>query len=121
MGWPNADLLFEPAWRVGWQRSLHEHANEADRPAIARGGSCHELGKDNGGAVMNSKAQLMRALVILAIVSLLYLAGCGGGTSHSFNQPQPTPPPPAGVAVSPTSPAVQAGGEQQFNATVTPT
>jgi len=77
--------------------------------------------RTTGGAVMNSKALLMRALVILAIVGLLYLAGCGGGTSHSFNQPQPAPPPPAEVAVSPTSPTVQAGGEQQFNATVTPT
>src|SRR5215471_13916201 len=70
--------------------------------------------------VMNSKAVLMRILVILGIVSLLFLAGCGGGTASTANN---QPPPPAGVAVvtvSPASVTVQPGGVQQFTATVSP-
>ena len=158
---------------------------------------------------MNSKAMLMRTRIILGIVSIVFLGGCGSSTSPSFNQPpNPTPaittilpssavtgapftltingtnfvaasmvnfggtsstttfvsareltaaiptaaiasagsvavtvttpppgggtsnavnftitttsPPPAGVAISPTSATVQAGGEQQFTATVSP-
>jgi hypothetical protein len=66
---------------------------------------------------MNNNAVLTRMLVILGIVSLWSLAGCGGGTASTVNN---QPPPPAGVAVSPTSATVQAGGEQQFTATVSP-
>ncbi len=159
---------------------------------------------------MTGNAVLMRTLVVLGIASLLFLGGCGGSTSQSFNQPpNPSPtittispngalagsvaftltingtnfvaaslvnfggttlggtfvsatqltvaiptstipsagtaavtvtnpppgggtsnaanftitttsPPPAGVAISPTSATVQAGGEQQFTATVRP-
>ena len=66
---------------------------------------------------MNSKAVLMRTPVILGIASLLFLAGCGGSTASTVsNQPSPL----AGVAVSPTSATIQAGGEQQFTATVSP-
>jgi Big-like domain-containing protein len=66
---------------------------------------------------MNSKAIVMRAPIILGIVSLVLLGGCGGGTASTVSN---QPPPPAGVAVSPTSATIQAGGEQQFTATVSP-
>ncbi len=66
---------------------------------------------------MNSKAVLMRMLVVLGIVGLVFLAGCGGSTAS--NQPPP-PPLPAAVAVTPASATVQPGGVQQFTATVTP-
>jgi hypothetical protein len=75
-------------------------------------------GKNNKReAAMNNNAVLTRMLVILGIVSLLLLAGCGGSTASTvYNQP----PAPVGVAVLPTSATVQAGGEQQFAATVSP-
>src|SRR5579859_2021346 len=66
---------------------------------------------------MNTKAILMRTHIILVIVSLVFLGGCGGGAASTVSNP---PPPPAGVAVSPTSATIQAGGEQQFAATVSP-
>ena len=69
---------------------------------------------------MNSQAVLTRMLVVLGVVSLVFLAGCGGGTSQSpSNQPPPSSQPTA-VTVSPSSGTVQAGGEQQFTATVSP-
>lgn len=41
---------------------------------------------------MNSSAVPMRTLIILGIAGLLFLGGCGGSTSHSFDQPpNPTP------------------------------
>jgi hypothetical protein len=40
---------------------------------------------------MKSKALTMRRLVILGIVSLVFLAGCGGGTSQSSNNQSPSP------------------------------
>lgn len=66
---------------------------------------------------MNTQAALTRMLVILGIVSLAFLAGCGGGTASMGNN---QPPPSTAVAVSPTSATVQAGGDQQFTATVSP-
>jgi Bacterial Ig-like domain (group 2) len=70
---------------------------------------------------VNSQALLMRSFVILAILSLVFLAGCGAGTSQSLNN-QPPPPLPAtiSVTVSPPSVTVQPGGVQQFTATVSP-
>ena len=69
---------------------------------------------------MNSSAFLMRRLMILWVLSLPFLAGCGSTTGQSINQPAPLAPPPAGVAVSPTSATVTASGVQQFTAMVTP-
>jgi len=54
--------------------------------------------------VMDSKALATRTLVILGIVSLLLLAGCGGGTSQSVNtQPVNNQPP---VNILPPPPTV---------------
>lgn len=39
---------------------------------------------------MNSNAVLVRTLIILGIVSLVFLGGCEGGASQSFNNPIPT-------------------------------
>src|SRR5262245_27075091 len=66
---------------------------------------------------MNSRTVLMRRLVILWIVSLVFLVGCGGYSSQSANN---QPAPPTGVSVSPASVTVTAGGAQQFTAIVTP-
>jgi hypothetical protein len=80
-------------------------------------------GKDNNGeAAMNNNLVLTRMLVVLGIVSLLSLAGCGGGTSRSFNNQPPLPPPssPAAVSVSPSSATVAINAFQQFTATVSP-
>ena len=52
---------------------------------------------------MNSKAVLMRRLVILGIVGLVFLAGCGGGVAPTFINPPPpgpTPPSPSNSGVS---------------------
>ncbi len=69
---------------------------------------------------MNSRTALMRGLVILGIVSLVFLSGCGGSTASTVNNQPPPPPSPAGVTVAPSSTTVQPGGVQQFTATVTP-
>jgi len=66
---------------------------------------------------MNNNAVLTWMHVVLGIVSLVFLAGCGGSTASTVNN-QPLPP--AGVVVSPTSATIQLGGEQQFTATVSP-
>ena len=56
---------------------------------------------------MNNKAVLMRVLVILGIASLLFLAGCGGGTAQSLNN-QPAASIPTITTISPIG--VMAGG-----------
>ena len=66
---------------------------------------------------MNGRKALARGIIIWGIVSLAFLAGCGGGAGQSVNNP---PPPPAGVTVSPTSTTVQVSGVQQFTAAVNP-
>jgi len=63
---------------------------------------------------MNGHAALIRMLVLLGIVSLLFLAGCGGGGLTDGRGSI------TGVTVSPSSATVQAGGVQQFTVTVTP-
>ena len=73
---------------------------------------------------MKSEAVAMRTLVILGIVSLVFLTGCRGGTSQSFNN---QPPPPSGSNPTPTggtnpvptidslSPSCAPQGEQVLN------
>ena len=51
---------------------------------------------------MKSEAVAMTKLVILGIASLVFLAGCGSGTSQSLNN-QPPNPTPAITTISPTS------------------
>jgi len=65
---------------------------------------------------MNRKL-LARAYLILGILSLMFLVGCGGGTASTVNNPLPLP---SEVTVSPTSATVQAGNVQQFMTTVSP-
>ena len=70
---------------------------------------------------MSSQAMLTRTLVILGIVCLVFLAGCGGSTSTaSTGNNQPPLPAATAVTVSPASVTVQPGGFQQFTATVSP-
>jgi YVTN family beta-propeller protein len=70
---------------------------------------------------MNSQQALMKMLIILGIVSLSFLGGCGGGSSQSLNN-QPSPP--GGSNPTPTnslpainslSPSCAPQGEQAFN------
>src|SRR5689334_13439692 len=76
------------------------------------------LGKDNKQeAIMNSRVLLMRTPIILGIVSLVFLGGCGGGMDSTVSN---QPPLPAGVAVSPSSATIQTSGEHQFTAIVSP-
>jgi DNA-binding beta-propeller fold protein YncE len=72
---------------------------------------------------MKSQAVLLRMLVIEGIVSLAFLAGCGGGTRQSLNNQPPSPngsnPPPSGPNSVPTidslSPSCVPEGEQALN------
>ena len=66
---------------------------------------------------MNSRIVLVRRLVILGIVSLVFLVGCGGYSSQSANDQSA---PPTEVNVAPSSVTVSAGGVQQFTAIVSP-
>jgi hypothetical protein len=70
--------------------------------------------------IMNSRKALVRGIIILGIVSLGFLAGCGGGASQSVNNQPPPPSQPTAVTVSPASATVTASGVQQFAAVVTP-
>jgi 6-phosphogluconolactonase (cycloisomerase 2 family) len=71
---------------------------------------------------MNNNPVLTRMLVVLGIVSLLSLAGCGSGTTQSPNI-QPTPP--GGSNPTPTittiSPNTAAAGGAAFTLTITGT
>ncbi len=40
---------------------------------------------------MNGRKALARGIIILGIVSLAFLAGCGGSTSQSVKKDRPTP------------------------------
>ena len=68
---------------------------------------------------MMSDAVAMRKLVILGIVSLAFLVGCGGGTSQSYNN---QPPPPSGSNPTPTittiSPNSAVAGGAAFTLTI---
>jgi YVTN family beta-propeller protein len=71
---------------------------------------------------MNRQTVLMRTLVILGIISVLFLAGCGSGTSQSLNnQPVPTngsSAPPATNSlptITSLSPSCAPHGEQVLN------
>jgi YVTN family beta-propeller protein len=66
---------------------------------------------------MKSEALATRTLVILGIVGLLFLAGCGSGTSQSVNNPPP-PPTPTITTISPNT-TVAGGGA--FTLTITGT
>ncbi len=59
---------------------------------------------------MNSRAVLMRRLVILWIVSLVFLVGCRGSTN--------SPPPPPAPSISSISPSSVAAGAVGFTLTV---
>jgi 6-phosphogluconolactonase len=70
---------------------------------------------------MKSRAALMRMLVILGIVSLAFLAGCGGGTTSQSLNNQPPPPsgsnpaPNSSPAINSLSPSCAPKGEQVLN------
>lgn len=70
---------------------------------------------------MNCRTALIRRLVILGILSLVLLAGCGGGTAPAvINHPPGVTPQATGVTVSPASVTVQTGGAQPFAVIVSP-
>jgi Bacterial Ig-like domain (group 2) len=70
---------------------------------------------------MNCGTALVRRLVILGILSLVLLAGRGGGTAPAVNnQPPGVTPQATGVTVSPASVTVQTGGAQPFAVIVSP-
>jgi YVTN family beta-propeller protein len=66
---------------------------------------------------MNSKTALMRSLVGLGIVSFAFLAGCGGGTNESANDPPQSGADPAPV-ITTTSPSSAMAGGAAFTLTV---
>src|ERR1700736_4018237 len=65
--------------------------------------------------VMNSQAVLMRMVVILGIVSLLFLAGCGVGTSQNHQIPRPNGAIPTITTILPNS---AAAGSAAFTLTI---
>jgi hypothetical protein len=67
---------------------------------------------------MKCRTALVRRLVILGILSVVLLAGCGGGTAPSANNPPPDPLGAIVVTISPQTASVQVGHSTQFTATV---
>jgi IPT/TIG domain len=68
---------------------------------------------------MNREALPTRMLMVLEIVSLVFLAGCGGATNQSLNnQPPPPSPTPTIASISPSSTAAGGAG---FTLTITGT
>ena len=67
---------------------------------------------------MNCGTALVRRLVILGILSVVFLAGCGGGAVPAGNNPPPDPPEAIIVNISPQTASVQMGHSTQFTATV---
>jgi YVTN family beta-propeller protein len=76
----------------------------------------------NKGVIVNSNAALMRGLVISGIVSLVSLAGCGGGTASIATPSNPTASNPAPPNASPTittiSPGAALAGGASFTLTI---
>jgi hypothetical protein len=67
---------------------------------------------------MNRRTALVRRLVILGLLSVVLLAGCGGGTAPSANNPPPDRLGAIVVNISPQTASVQMGHSTQFTATV---
>src|ERR1700741_1551307 len=67
---------------------------------------------------MNCRTALVRRLVILGILSVVLLAGCGGGAAPAGKSPPPDPPGAIAVSISPQTASVQVGHSTQFTATV---
>jgi YVTN family beta-propeller protein len=65
--------------------------------------------------VMNSEALATRTLVVLGIVSLVFLAGCGGGTASTAN---PTPTPNSTPTITTISPNDAVAGGMGFTLTI---
>jgi hypothetical protein len=68
--------------------------------------------------VMKSEALAPRTLAVLGIVSLVFLAGCGGGTASTAN---PTPNPNSTPTITTISPNTTGAGSAAFTLTITGT
>jgi hypothetical protein len=66
---------------------------------------------------MNCRTAFVRRPVIWGVLSVVFLAGCGGGASPAGN-PSPDPPRAIAVNISPQTASVQVGNSTQFTATV---
>jgi hypothetical protein len=67
---------------------------------------------------MNCRTALVRRLVSLGILSVVLLAGCGGGAVPAGNSPPPDPLGAIAVSISPQTASVQVAHSSQFTATV---
>src|SRR5690242_12013598 len=67
---------------------------------------------------MNCRTAFVRRPVIWGVLSVVFLAGCGGGASPAGNNPSPDPPRAIAVNISPQTASVQVGNSTQFTATV---
>jgi hypothetical protein len=67
---------------------------------------------------VNCTTALVRRLVILGILSVVLLAGCGGGAVPAGNSPPPDPLGAIAVSISPQTASVQVAHSTQFTATV---
>ena len=94
------------------RRRLPANTTQQNREPLRRRATKQEF-------AMNCRTALVRRLVILGILSVVLLTGCGGGATPSANSP-PDPPGAVTVSVSPASASIQVGATQQFTATVSP-
>ena len=72
---------------------------------------------EEGEFIMHSRALLMRGLIVLGMLSLVFLAGCEGGTSQAFNNQLP-PPNGAIPTITTISPNSVAAGGAAFTLTI---